>query len=212
MTELEENLVETTENENFEVNKNFFEKKNTSNKKVLDALTKTLKVKDFKYVIRSDVDKLAQPTLRSIKAKFSQLITNLPLVLAENLAPNQGNKLLQLLFDDDADVDDDENNVPIQLRSILKQFNECNTKRAKTIILSTVPLTFTKKEVAKWFKVSNYKVAKARKLLKTGNYDGLESKKLFRDKLDSDLLIHFLQWCFSSGALQEQSWGVTTVK
>ena len=121
----------------------------------------------------------------------------------EHVAPGQGDSLQKLLFPEKDVVDD----IPLEIKNLHDVFNASNNNNEKCAILSLIPHSYSKSEIMKMFNCSRYLVDKAKKTC----FEQLNDS-VTKSRFDTEKARHFIDFLFSSGAIQEVAYGTTVLK
>ena len=112
--------------------------------------------------------------------------------------------LQKLLFPVKDVVDD----IPLEIKNLHDAFNASNNNNEKCAILSLIPHSYSKSEVMKMFNCSRCLADKAKKASCFEQLDYSVTKSRF----DTEKARHFIDFLFSSGAIQEVAYGTTVLK
>ena len=88
-------------------------------------------------------------------------------------------------------------------------FVSSNSNNEKCVILSFVPNSYSKTEIMKLFNCSRYLLDKAKKV---SYFQQINQSNFTKPKLDCEKTQHFIEFLFSSGAIQEVAYGTTILK
>ena len=88
-------------------------------------------------------------------------------------------------------------------------FVSSNSNNEKCVILSFVPNSYSKTEIMKLFNCSRYLLDKAKK---ASYFQQINQSNFTKPKLDCEKTQHFIEFLFSSGAIQEVAYGTTILK
>ena len=88
-------------------------------------------------------------------------------------------------------------------------FVSSNSNNEKCVILSFVPNSYSKTEIMKLFNCSRYLLDKAKK---ASYFQQINQSNFTKPKLDCEKTQHFIEFLFSSGAIQKIAYGTTTSK
>ena len=179
---------------------------------VCNQLTTMLGISPIHWqVTKTPASKLGERSKDDLRKKLFQVKEAAVRVLAEGIAPTQGENLIQVLHECAEDPDED---VPSDIRHQINVYKESDSQ-GKLVILSLLDQEkYTKEQIQTYFGCTKYAVDKARRLKKTSK--GLafpETKqKIRRNRLNISKCEHFLEFLFSSGIVQDVAYGVANVR
>ena len=99
--------------------------------------------------------------------------------------------------------------VPPEIEKLYHAFASSSSNNEKCAILSPVPNSSSKIEIMKLFNCSRYLLDKAKK---ASYFQQINQCNLTKLKLDCEKAQHFIEFLFSSGAIEEVAYGTTILK
>ena len=170
---------------------------------ILDNLSLVLKNSPVKFQVTKPVEELWPSTLHNLTKKVNETQKQSVNKLLEHVAPGQGN----LLFPEKNTTI----NVPLEIEHLYHAFvsSSSNNNNEKCAILSLVQNSYSKREIMKLFNCSRYLLDKAKKAF---YFQQINEINFTKSKLDCENTQHFIEFLFSSGAIQEVVYGTTILK
>ena len=168
----------------------------------LNSISEIVSVTPVKYQVSKPVNELKTSTLRYLKRKILEITEEATRTAIQSIAPGQSEELYDILF---RNPDDD---VPADLVTLYKQFKEATRYNEKMALLSLISFqNHSKAEIMEIFRCSRHLVDKAEHASTLANKT--ENK---RSRLDVDKAKHFIDFLFSSGAIQEMAHGTSLMR
>lgn len=178
-------------------------------REALDCLTDVLNVPRISFQITKNVNELSSRTMRYIRQIHSELQVQLTETLAHLLGPGQEEEIKKI-FSTKEPVENSDTN---QLQTLKDAYLSCKDYRAKMSVLTLVPKNISKKTVCEFFTCNEYEIRRARQILKEyGPCARVEPEKRFYSRMSIDKAVHYIDFLFSSGLLQEQAYGNSKIK
>lgn len=177
----------------------------------LQLLTTTIdpNMSPIKYQITSPVHEVSSKTISYAQKKYKQAVKGFKRTFCESLAPFQGEELLQLLSSDNSE----DEHISNELMSLHKAYLSCQNEKSRMLLLSAIPKDYTKQKIMKVFQCTKYKIDTARKWQASFGACGQPKKgKNTKFKMNMKQAEHFLDFLFSSGAIQDVAYGARTLK
>ena len=164
-------------------------------------------------VKKKRIEDLTESTKSNIRSKFKRVRSQFERRFAEAIAPGQADELISNILHDDEDSDDDPGAVPEELVIPLQMFEESDSY-GKVLILAVIDHSkYTKQFLMKIFNCKRYQIDRARNLQKEKAGLSLpKTEQIYRDRMPSEKIEHFLEFLFSRGLLQDVAYGVNKIK
>lgn len=180
-----------------------------SRKEKLDQLTTLLNVPTIPFQIRQNVSDISDRTRRYLQKLYCDLQEQLTDTFAYLIAPGQEGAIKKVITAICSDEDDDTK----QLQNLKDAYLSCSDYRAKISILTLVPAKISKLKVCEMFECKEYEIRKARQIVKVhGACAVVEPEKRIYSRMSIDKAVHYVDFLFSSGLLQEQAFGSSKIK
>ena len=162
---------------------------------------------------RKRVDDSSSNTKKTLLAKYEKVKKQLKLRFAEAAAPGQVEEFIKKVLNSSDEEDNSDDDIPDDLVEFLRLYPDSDSI-SKMIILSLIDHNkYSKNEIMAFFGCSRYKIDHARSW-KAKNQGNLvpEKVRFTRNRLNIIKVEHFLDFVFSSGLLQDVSYGVHKIK
>lgn len=178
-------------------------------KERLDKLTTMLNVPTIPSQIKQNVSDISHRTRRYIQKVYADLQYQLTETFAYLIAPGQEEAIKKVITTIGSDEKDDTK----ELQNLKDAYSSCSDYRAKISVLTLVPATMSKLKVCEIFDCKEYEIRKARQIVKDhGACAIVEPEKRIYSRMSIDKAVHYVDFLFSSGLLQEQAFGSSKIK
>ena len=171
----------------------------------LDNLSLVLENSPVKFQVTKRVEECQPSTLHYLRKKVNEIKKQSVNKLPEHDAPGQGNPLKNMLLAEKNTAID----VPPEIEKLYPAFVSSSSNNEKCAILSLLPNSYSTTEIIKLFNCSRYLLDKAKK---ASYFQQINQSNFAKLKLDCEKTQHFIEFLFSSGAIQKIAYGTTTLK
>ena len=182
--------------------------------KCAEDITRVLDASPLQFQLKRKLEYIDDNTKQRLARKFKRLQESLETKFAESIAPGQADDFIdQVLQNNDSNDDNDEKELPDNIKKALKMYKQSDSIGKLVIISMLNHSQLSKQFIMKVFYCSKYRVDLARKF--HASSEGLVIPKknhLNRSRLDLNKCEHFLDFIFNSGLLQDVAYGVTNIK
>ena len=178
-----------------------------------NQLTSLCNMSPLKFqVVKTPINKISNRVKHDFKKKLLMVKDQSVRLLAEALAPNQGDQLLAECFDESSDESEDD--VPDELKSLARIYIDTTDKKARIVILSLVDHSkYSKRMLRPIFGCSDRAINTARRLRSSSAGLNLpETVKFRRNRLDMTKANNFIDFIFTSGMIQDVAYGLAKIQ
>ena len=165
-------------------------------------------ISPISYQLRTPIEEASENAVKSLKRKFSQCINVSTDFICDSLASGQGEELKNLLLSDRNKKESAK--IPVELSSLVESCKLAPSQQVRYLILSLVPLKFSKSDRMNFFVCSRYMIDQARRMKSESDPSVVVPKVSFtRNKLDFGKVKLFTEFFISNGYFQDVAYGTT---
>lgn len=178
-------------------------------RKKLDQLTNLLNLPTIPFQIKQNISDISLRTRRYIHKLFADFQCKLIETFAHLIAPGQEEAVKEII----TSKENEEEEYTEELKNLKDAYLSCSDYRAKISVLTLVSKNISKMKACEYFTCKEYEIRRARQILKEhGACAIVEPEKRLYSRMSIDKGIHYVDFLFSSGLLQEQAFGNTKIK